>query len=307
MATPSADILSANLSVLFNRISRGEEKLLAFLAELGEEHGRVLATREHAAAPILHNLFSKDFFPAPHASHLPENEAPLSHALQTGYEALLPIYTNALLATCRAAKNALTLSDFLSLRKNTAARIAYMKNAYADEAYDLLAPLLPSPTVSYTDSYRAACEEVSAREADFCILPYENAGGYLTATEAMAERYDLCRVGSCRVFHADGTDVTHFALYGRDFLSLDAEAPCTLLYRFPYEEDVVIARHFAALAGFSVKVARFLAEASEDGDHAMQARITATVPKKTLIPFLTYLSAFTQESVICGLYKEKEA
>lgn len=307
MVSPSLDTLSANLGILGDRISRTEEKVLAFLLELGEEHGKALAGRMAAAAPILRDLFAKEFFPTPHASRLPEHEMPLLHALQTGHEALLPIYANALVAACRTAKDPLTLSDFLPLRENAAARIAYMKNAYADEAYDLLAPLLPSPTVSYTDSYRAACEEVGAKEADFCILPYENAGGYLTVTEATAERYGLARVGSCRVFHADGTDVTHFALYGRDFLSLDAEAPCTLLYRFPYEEDIAPARHLAASAGFSVRVTRFLAGASEEGEHAMCARVTATVPKKTLIPFLTYLSAFVPESVICGLYKEKEA
>ena len=307
MVTQQKEIMSANLKALLTRISREEEKALAFLLELAQAHGELLAAREHAALPLLRELFSGELPLAPHSSHLSENGAPLTFALQAGSEALLPIYANSLVAACRAAKNPLTLSDFLPLRENTAARIAYMKNAYADEAYDLLTPHLPSPTVSYTDSYRAACEEVSAREADFCILPYKNAGGYLTATEALAERYALCRVDSCRVFHADGTDVTHFALYSRNFLSREAQAPCTLLYRFPYEEEIAVSRHFSVLGSFQIKATRFFAEAGEDDAHAMYARITAAIPKKTLIPFLTYLATFTREVVICGLYKEKEA
>ena len=230
----------------------------------------------------------------------------LSLALSCGTEALLPAYVSAMIRTCREGGAELTLSDFLPISRAQSARVAYMKNPYADEAYEALCTSLPSPTAGYTDSYRAACEEVAAGEADFCILPYENASGYLSTTDALIERYALCRTDSCRVFHAEGTDVTHYALYGRVFLAQDAEATCTLDYRFPYTEEDVPARHHAAMSAFSVKAKRIRAEESEEEANPMRAFVTASVPKKTLLPFLTYLTIFVRGCVVCGLHKEKE-
>ena len=295
-----------NLRVLCERISRQAEKAIPFLAELGEADGAFLCSREGAGAPLLRELHPALPAPAPHTSCLAEHRVMLSLALACGGEALLPVYAEALIRACRTGGAPLTLADFVSVRASGAARVAYMKNPYADEAYEAFASSLPSPTVSYTDSYRAACEEVAMAEADFCILPYENAGGYLASTDALAERYGLLRTAGCRVFHADGTDVTHFALYGRAFLACDAEAACTLLYRFPYGEEGSLARHFAAAAAFSVHATRVYAEKSEDEAYPMRATVTAAVPKKTLLPYLTYLTVFVRELVVCGLYKEKE-
>lgn len=307
LTTSPTVLVSQNLATVEARISREQEKTLAWLAELGETDGARIATRNGCAEPILRDLYWEEGKPTPHPTHLSEHRAPLSLSLACGREALLPAYINALLSACRREGAELTLSDFLYLTSKKTARIAYMKNPYADEAYEALSPALSSTTVSYTDSYRAACEDVATGDADFCILPYENAGGEISTTEALAERYALCRVQSCRVFHADGTDVTHFALYGKDFLPIDEGAACTLLYRFPYDKEELLARHFAALGAFSVNAAHFCARRNEDEDSPMRAHVTARIPKKALIPFLTYLTVFVRDSVICGLYKENES
>ena len=299
-------LVSQNLMTVEARISREQEKALAWLAELGGLDGARLTVREGRAEPILRELFSEKEKPMPHAMHLSEHRTSLSLSLLCEREALLPAYVNALLSACFTGGAELTLSDFLSVTNKETARIAYMKNPYADEAYEAFSPSLSSPTASYTDSYRAACEDVATGGADFCILPYENAGGQIATIEALAERYALCRVQSCRVFHADGTDVTHFALYGKAFLPTDTDATCTLLYRFPYGKEDILARHFVAMSAFSVSATHISAKQSEDEEIPMCARVTAHAPKKTLIPFLTYLTVFVRDSVIYGLYKEKE-
>ena len=303
--SPTA-LASQNLATVEARISREQEKMLAWLAELGGLDGARLTVREGRAEPILRDLLREEGKPMLHATHLSEHRTSLTLSLLCGREAILPAYINALLSACRTGGAELTLRDFLSVADEKTARIAYMKNPYADEAYEAFAPSLSSPTASYTDSYRAACEDVATGDADLCILPYENAGGQLPTTEALAERYALCRVQSCRVFHADGTDVTHFALYGKTFLALDADDACTLLYRFPYAKEESLARHFAAMGAFSVSATHLFAKRSEDEETPMRAYITASVPKKALIPFLTYLTVFVRDSVICGLYKEKD-
>ena len=181
-----------------------------------------------------------------------------------------------------------------------------MKSPYADEAYHTLTAVLDMPTVSYTESYRACCEEVAVGDAELCILPYRNASGYLSTTDALIDRYGLKQVQSCRVFHADGTNVTHFGLYGKELLGIRKGYTPTLSYSFPYAEEESLIAHLTAATALGVQPMRMLTEPNEEDAHAMHCQITASVPEKNLIPWLIYLVAFCEGYRLRGLYNEEE-
>ena len=184
-------------------------------------------------------------------------------------------------------------------------RIAYMRSPHTDEAYEGLAPSLKNPTAHYMDSYRRSAEEVAAGDADFCILPYENMGGPLQSFHTLAEGYSLYCVDSCRVFHADGTDVTHFGLYGRHFLPIGTHGAAVLSYSFPFSGEQELARHLAALSAFGARLSHMQC-APEEERLGMRARLTVSLQKNKLLPWLTYLAAFTDGYICHGLYGVKK-
>lgn len=290
-----------SIALLDGRVSRQAEKYPAWLAELAELDAALLREREGTALPLLTQLGKSFFSPTLHNGHLPEHRAALMRAVGGLRAAFFPEYSRAL---CVGA--GLTPSDFLPITALSGSRIAYVKNAYADEAYEILAETLPSPTAAYADSFRTACEEVVSGDADLCILPYENAGGLLASFAALAERYALVCVATCRVFHADGTDVTHFALYRPCFLPINEKKACHLRYAFPFTGAGRLAAHIAALDAFDAKIERLICEADAESG-SIRCALTLTLYKNTLTPWLTYLSLFAEGYVVQGLYEETEA
>ena len=56
-------------------------------------------------------------------------------------------------------------------------RIVYVKNALADEAYDVFTADLDDARVSYVASFKEAADAVADGEASYCLLPLEERGG----------------------------------------------------------------------------------------------------------------------------------
>ncbi len=121
--------------------------------------------------------------------------------------------------------------DLLSYHSG-GSRIAYMRQSYADAAYSLFSESLDGATVSYTESIRAAAEEVFSEIADFCILPYsDREGSPVRASRAIAEELGLRLVGLASVGAGESGALT-YALYGRALLPPQAET-VSLSLRLP--------------------------------------------------------------------------
>ena len=127
-------------------------------------------------------------------------------------------------SVCAAAEEAgrkLGASDFFdrdALPVNS--KIAYVRNAFSDEAYEIFSRVVPNSSVVYPGSFVAVCEEVYYGRAGYCILPYETlAEGSLSGFQRMIRKYDLYPVFTCSVQGAQNTqsgqNLTRFALLSR--------------------------------------------------------------------------------------------
>ncbi|MBQ8859465.1 MAG: hypothetical protein IJ012_06745 [Clostridia bacterium] len=297
---------AANISLLGGRILRQAEKYAAQLCELATADGGHLSTVKTGDLSLHLRRAGKALTAIlPEADPLPEQRGALMGGMRGMQSALLPLYVHTLIERCREGGLSLSSALLLPIREANDGRIAYMKSPHTDEAYESFAPSVKSPTAHYMDSYRRSAEEVAAGDADFCILPYENMGGPLQRFHTLAEQYSLCCVESCRVFHADGTDVTHFGLYARHFLPIGEHSAAMLSYSFPFSGEEAPADHLAALSAFGARITHMQC-APEEERLGMRARLTVYLPKNKLTPWLVYLAAFTDGYACHGLYGVKK-
>lgn len=99
-----------------------------------------------------------------------------------------PIEESELLETAAAEENELGVS------------VAYVRNAVSDEAFKRFSGAMKSPSVSYTASFAAACEEVYYGRVRYCILPYESSDeGTLSGFMKMIRKYELYTECVCSV------------------------------------------------------------------------------------------------------------
>lgn len=287
--------LHENLALLDRRLARETQKKRALFSEMAAlvwqaEEGRHAAPAEqlrHGAQLVFpsHGV-GRETASAPSASDR-------------------VAYIRAYLAQCEASGQPLCLRDLLPVEQPTDARIAYVHNPYTDEAYEIFAAVLPNPTVRYADSFREACDRVVTDEADFCILPYRNSSDRLSSFSALAAHFSLSVCLLCRVFHADGLDVTHFALYSRHPLPLPQEGELHLRTSFFCADTEALAAHITAAGLMGILLEEVTtAPYTDDRTGAMTVTLTAQPPHQMIIPWLAYLTAFADGCTCHGLYKE---
>lgn len=101
--------------------------------------------------------------------------------------------------------------------------VSYLRNYYADEAYNKFSEELKRPQVVYNDDFVGVCEDVYDNRAKLCILPIENTfDGVLNSFRAIISKYELKTVMTCDVTSADGEGLTKFALLKKNVEILPA-------------------------------------------------------------------------------------
>ena len=303
-------ITCENIALLDGRISRETEKRIPLFRELAHAFLHPFPDPENLSVRDLF-LRAGQAFPAStvHDDALPETRSLLARCLTqlTAQDRLC--FLDGLLHALGAVGISLTAASFfpvcgidLPLR----CRVAYVHNPYADEAFESFSALLPTPSFLYADGFREACEAVAAHEADFCILPFENSAGPLLPFAELAERFSLCINAICRVFHADGTDATRFALYAPNIASvLAGDFPC-LRAAFTIPGTDALPLHLTAFASADGRILRLSCAPDDSAPHALRCTVTLRIPAERLLPVLSYLLAFTGNPRLLGLYKETE-
>lgn len=122
-------------------------------------------------------------------------------------------------AVCdKSAKNGrpVQLSDFFrDAADSGSGSVAYMKNAYSDEAYRVFSAAINNSPVTYLSGFPAVCEEVYYGRAKYCILPYETSDeGMLSGICRLMRKYELTMHLLCPV--QCEKNITKFALCGRN-------------------------------------------------------------------------------------------
>ncbi len=188
--------------------------------------------------------------------------------------------------------------------------ITYVKNFYADEAYDVFSQSLSDPRLFYSDSLRDAVAAVEEGRAGYCLLPLEEKGGVrLAGVSQMLYQSDL-RIASVTPVYGYGeeTDLT-YALVSRGFLipPVDREDDRYLELRLPKDSASLSELLFAAEA-FGARVYRIhsLRLASEGGAQDFYS-LVLRAEGKDFSGLLSYLFAFVKGFAPVGIYSNLDA
>lgn len=249
-----SDTVSRNLSASSAESARLSARRAFYLADQANETARALAPRLKAGEGL---------------SDLPLGGEGLSPKELVLYGSLL--------------YRALSVSEGTLLSYHSGgSRIAYMRQSYADAAYTLFSDLLDGATVSYTDSSRAAAEEVFSEVADFCILPYsDREGSTVRASRTVTETLGLRLVGRASVGAGDLGALT-YALYGRALLPPQTDTVLIDL-RLP-----AISPHaLACLAAASERVGAAVLELG--GDNAASVLHASLKVRRSELAHLTFI------------------
>ena len=182
------------------------------------------------------------------------------------------------------------LSKFFNGESVSSQEIVYVKSPVSDEAYRLFCTVLENATVSYTQSFALACEEVYYGRAPYCILPYENSEeGTLSGFARLMKKYELCPHYVCSCRTENGT--AGMVLLGR--------APCTdvknglemrLRLSFYNLNGELISKVIAVAGelGLSLFKTESLPLQWDEGRYGSSVTFCATM--ENIIPFLIYLA-----------------
>lgn len=306
-AVQADGVIRENISILDARIAREAEKRIPMMQELALLLSDRLAARgEESVAAVLAREAAMLPSPTLHGEALPSHREALSLALS----ALSPLdascFLEALEGACLDRGLPLSPADFADFREPPNGRIAYLRNPYADEAYEAFAAMLPDPGVLYCESFAEVCEAVADARCGYAILPFENTAGLLRPFSELAGRYSLHMTALYRVFHADGTDATRFALYTRyPCLRFGGDAP-GLRASFAARDSAALSLRLLCLSHLGARFSDVACVPDTAGAGALRCTVSLRAESGTATRLLTYLTMFTEDPVLHGYFKEIE-
>ncbi len=204
-------------------------------------------------------------------------------------------------------------ADRPSVPEDARGRIAYMVGAFADEAFERFARLIPHARVAPSGSFVDACEEVRSGLCEYAILPLENTqSGKLTAFSQLILRCGLSIVAVCDLENrtVEG-QVTRFALLQKatDRLCCLPSTPAAPLYLellhttlVPPLSELLSA---ATFCGLTLTRADTLPRGEDRGDDDDDETAICCVLNATnadLPTFSRYLHLEASEDILMGLY-----
>ncbi len=96
-------------------------------------------------------------------------------------------------------------------------RLSYVKNPLSDLAYDSFSMFFDRASVSYAEDFASACEDVYHSQSDYAVLPvYSEKSGRLKSFCDLADKYELKKILTCRVYSNTDDTETEFALFSKN-------------------------------------------------------------------------------------------
>ncbi|MBR6515198.1 MAG: hypothetical protein IKT46_10270 [Clostridia bacterium] len=96
-------------------------------------------------------------------------------------------------------------------------RLSYVKNPLSDLAYDSFSMFFDRAAVSYAEDFVSACEDVYHSQSDYAVLPvYSEKSGRLKSFCDLADKYELKKILTCRVYSNTEDAETEFALFSKN-------------------------------------------------------------------------------------------
>lgn len=242
------------------------------------------------------------------SDNLPENEKRLSYAAH-----MTDILDKAFLSELfceRASEYGVSVSES-ELLESTAGECSfvYVKNAYSDEAYDVLTENIKDARLKYVNTPREAAISVAEGGATYCILPFEEHSVRIASVSELIASYDLKINSITSVLGFDGTADMKYAMLSRFFAVpskeefddryLEIRHPASSA---PELSDIILAASAYGHEIYRVNTCRTM----EDGEPKLYYSLVFRDDERDFSAMLVYLSLFSPETVIVGMYKNLE-
>lgn len=186
----------------------------------------------------------------------------------------------------------------------------YVKNLYADEAYDVFSQGFSDPRLFYSETLRDAMGAVEEGRAGYCLLPLEEKGGVrLASVSQMLYQSDL-RIASVTPVYGYGeqTDLT-YALISRGFCipPVNSEDDRYLELRLPKEacplSELLLAAEALGAEVYRIHTLQLESRAQQRPFYSLVLRSEG----RDFVLLLMYLFAFVKDFSPIGIYSNLEA
>ncbi len=214
------------------------------------------------------------------------------------------IYTELLLKSNRSIKE----SDFLPSRISVETFV-YVKNLYADEAYDVFSQDFNDPRVKYAWDFREAVRMVADGEVTYCILPLEEKGARLSSIAELLYRAELKINSVIPVYGMDAEADIKYALVSRHFTApmRDKDDDRYLEIRIPSNSRLSISDILVVSESYGAKVYRVNTLTFDTGEAKREYySVVFSGEDVDFTTLLVFLTLFVPEYTAVGIYKNLE-
>ena len=215
------------------------------------------------------------------------------------------LYTEAL----RKRGVSLSESQLLDCQNENDETFVYVKNAFADEAYDVFSQEFTDPRVRYAPNFREALRLVSSGEVTYCLLPFEEQGMRLASVSEFMLVGDYKISAVTPVFGADGGADIKYALVSKKLRSQELRKDDDR-----YFEIRISATGASALSDISSAATVCGAEVykvntltlTNDGEKKKYFSMVFSGEGVDFTPLIVFLTMFVPDYVAVGAYKNIE-
>ena len=202
----------------------------------------------------------------------------------------------------------MTEKDLLPTGEGTETFI-YLRNALADEAYDVFSQDFTDPRVRYVASLTECARAVASGESRFCLLPLEERGGARLPTVAELIFHNDLKINAVTpVFGFDGTADLKYALLSSDFILPDCTADDDRYLEVRVNaHDPIMSELFLTVGYFGHTLYRTdTVSFDSEGETGRYFSLVIRDGGGGFDGLLVYLSLFAEDFSPVGIYKNLE-
>ena len=174
-------------------------------------------------------------------------------------------------------------------------RLSYVKNPLSDLAYDSFSLFFDKATVSYADDFVSVCEDVYHSLSDYAVLPvYSEKSGRLKSLNDLADKYELKKVLTCRVYSNTEDAETEFALFSKSCERVSGNRRKEVFFELslPYN-DILKVMEYVRISGCDITRLNTTDE---------RADICLELPENEITAMYIYLMLCLPDHEIKGIY-----
>ncbi len=185
----------------------------------------------------------------------------------------------------------------------------YVKNSFADEAYDVFSQDFTDPRVAYAANIKEAVSMLLDGIADHCLLPLEDRGSRIRTVDELIFKGDLKINSVIPVFGLDGNADMKYCLVSKNYRisSYTNEDDRYLELRIPKDGKSSFSELISVAEGLGFETYRVNSEllSIDEGERAYFSLVFKS-SGVSFVSLLVYLTLFTEDFTTLGIYKNLE-